>query len=132
MSVTFNLVTTRNPDNLTPYLYLHSPGATTMSPVTLPSDAIGLDRRPTRVEYRLRNYLVGQWTKNITLTEFNTAFTMGIQAPSSAATLASGGAGVVTANVIGYLTFRHKIAGKLIHESSLGPASNGVQFRLPP
>lgn len=130
-----NLITSRTPATNVPHVYYNTPGLSVYNEITLPAGVTGYNRYADHVEMVNRHALVGQFSQNLIITEFNTAFVMGLAAPATAPTLATAAAGTIPpGNYIGYLNWRHKVGSTLIHQSSLSPGSsilalNGSQKR---
>ena len=94
----------------------------TKDQLTSPTDVLGTNARPVFLSYRKRIYILNQFSKNMVITEYATFAACGMEAPSSAPTLAVSGIGI-TGTAICYYTFGHRESGTLIHESNPSPSA---------
>lgn len=125
-----NLYHAANAESAAPQVKWSVPGSATLNALTLPTGVTGYPIHSEHAQYKLRHYLVGAFSSNLTfLEETQTVVTTGISAPTAAPGLATGAAGLLTGSVIAYLTFKHKLSdGTLVAESDPSPASSTVVF----
>lgn len=110
-------------------IYQKPDGSTTPSPQTLPAAVSGMNRKAVFVKMKNRLYLVGQFSRPLVRTEDRRWWPVGITAPPGAPVLALGtGSGGAEGAAVGYITFRHKIGNKLIHESNPSDPSNTLEI----
>lgn len=101
-------------------LYVAEPKATSFTEITLPSDIEGTDFRPTRLQHKGRTYIIGQFSRGIVKTEYDEIHGMGIIAPNSAPTMATG-SGAITGNAQCSLVYAHLVGQHVIQRSNPGP-----------
>ncbi len=104
-------------------LYVAEPKATSFTEITLPSDIEGTDFRPTRLQHKGRSYIIGQFSRGIVKTEYDEIHGMGIIAPNSAPTMATG-SGSITGNAICSLVYAHLVGNHVIQRSNPGPTAD--------
>jgi hypothetical protein len=107
-------------------VYTQGSGTSTTQ-VTIPTGISGANSRPCMVPYRGNVYVVGGFSRPLVYTRFGTLHEAGIPAPNTAPTLAASGTGI-TASVIGYLTYVHKIGDVVMQESNLSAASQTLSL----
>lgn len=103
-------------------------GAGALREQALDANIIGTGRKTCFVKFKKRKLVLGSFSRPVIVLEDRKPYEAGILPPQSAPTLAAAGVGTVTGAVIGACSFRHRINGKIIHESDLGPFSPAVSL----
>lgn len=125
----FNTMVTRNRSDNTLRFYYSAPGDREFHSVSIPSGVTVFPRRTDRVYAKRRHYFVGAPSRGLMFLELDrTLHLLGITAPAAPITLADGGAGALTGEMIGHVTAIHKVGSTLIHESNGSPASNTLSI----
>lgn len=113
------------------------PGSTTWTEATIPSGIVKKAYRPVFVKYRRRTIIVGKYAPGLVWDdEFKVFYKLGIQKPPVAPTVATNGVGI-TASVIIYFSWVHKIGATVIHQGNLSSGSaitltnQGVRTTVP-
>ncbi len=92
-----------------------------------PPNSIFRNAIPSWRQYRGRAYGVGAWDRGVMISEFGKGYTLGLNTPTVAPTLALGAAGLVkSAGTIYYYSLIHKVYNIVMDESDLSPPSATV------
>lgn len=93
---------------------------------TQAANSVSTGLKPSFFQYQGNIYAVGAWDRGVMLDFYSQqCYTMGIAAPTAAATLAIGAAGTISTDTsVGYYSYLHKIGTYTLDESPLSPASN--------
>lgn len=93
---------------------------------TQAANSVSTSRKPSFIQYQGSIYAVGAWNRGVMVDFYSRqCYTMGIAAPTTAPTIASGAAGTIsTDSSVGYYSYLHKIGTYTLDESPLSPASN--------
>lgn len=92
----------------------------------LPTNVVGLSRKPVFVTFKRRKLILGQFSRPLIVLEDRRVYEAGIRPPQTWPTLSPGSAADINGTVVGACTFRQRINNKIIHESDRSPESGAV------